>query len=204
MGGLTPDPIREVYDRQAEAYDKARSRTLFEARWLTRFGDALPKGGRVLDLGCGAGEPISAWLIAEGFRLTGVDFSEGMLSIARDRWPKGDWRVADMRTLDLEVRFDGLIAWNSFYHLTPDEQRNTLPRMAGLLAPGGLLMVTVGPRAGEVTGDVGGEEVYHASLSPAEYATLLEAHGLLLTTFVAEDPACGDLTVMMAKKTEGD
>jgi SAM-dependent methyltransferase len=204
MGGLEPDQIRAVYDRQAEAFDKARSRTLFEARWLTRFGDALPKGGRVLDLGCGAGEPISAWLIAEGFQLTGVDFAENMLAIARARWPDGDWRVGDMRALDIPEQFDGMIAWNSFFHLTPDEQRATLPRLAKLLRPGGLLMVTVGPRAGEITGDVGGEDVYHASLSPAEYATLLEAHGLLLTTFVAEDPSCGDLTVMMAKKIEGD
>ncbi|NNE89210.1 MAG: class I SAM-dependent methyltransferase [Silicimonas sp.] len=204
MESVNPDKIREVYDRQAEGYDKARSRTLFEARWLTRFGDALPKGGRVLDLGCGAGEPISAWLIAEGFHLTGVDFSQAMLAIARERWPEGDWRVADMRDLDLPERFDGIIAWNSFFHLTPDAQRSTMARMARLLVPGGLLLVTVGPRAGEVSGTVAGETVYHASLSPAEYATLLETHGLLLTTFVAEDPSCGDLTVMMAKKHEGD
>ena len=45
--------IRETYDRQAELYDRQRSRTLREARWLTRFGDALPRQGRVLDLGCG-------------------------------------------------------------------------------------------------------------------------------------------------------
>ena len=42
------------------------------------------------------------------------------------------------------------------------------------------------------------------SRSPAEYATQLEAHGPLLTTFVAEDPACEDLTVMMAQKIQGD
>ncbi len=202
---MTPDlqdATRAVYDRQAEVYDADRSRAFFEARWLTRFGDALPRGSRVLDLGCGAGEPISSWLIAEGFRLTGLDFSPRMLDIARTRWPQGDWRDGDMRQLDLGERFDGIIAWNSFFHLSPDEQRAALPRLAAHLAPGGRLMVTVGHKAGEVTGTVGGEPVYHASLSPAEYATRLEETGLRLTAFVAEDPGCKDHTILMALKEE--
>ncbi len=200
MDRVDPESTREVYDRQAEAYDRERSHAFFEARWLTRFSDALPRGGRVLDLGCGTGKPIAAWLMGEGFQLTGVDFSEGMLSIARRTWPDGDWRVSDMRTLDLPERFDGIIAWDSFYHLTMDEQRTSLPRLASHLAPEGRLMVTVGPVKGEVTGSVGGETVYHASLSPGEYARLLEDNGLTLTAFVAEDPGCDNHTVLMARK----
>ena len=200
MDRLAPGDIHDVYERQAQAFDKARSRSFFEARWLTRFGDALPRGGKVLDLGCGAGQPIAAWLIAEGFKLTGVDFSDAMLAIARTRWPDGDWRATDMRALDLGETFDGIIAWNSFFHLTPDEQRSTLPRLAKHLAPGGCLLVTVGPEAGEVTGTVGGETVYHASLSTAEYATLLEKYGLTMTAFIAEDTSCENHSVLMAKK----
>ena len=202
MGSVNPDPdgTRAVYDRQAEAYDSARSRSFFEARWLATFGDALPRSGKVLDLGCGAGEPIAAWLKGEGFRLTGADFSEPMLEIARKRWPDGDWRVADMRTLDLGEAFDGIVAWDSFFHLTPDEQRETIPRLAQHLLPGGRLMVTVGAQAGEVTGTVGGESVYHASLSPAEYAQRLEDAGLAMTAFMAEDPRADYHTVLMAKK----
>ena len=197
----SPDAVREVYDRQAQAYDSQRSRAFFEARWLSRFSDALPPGGRVLDLGCGAGEPIAAWLIGEGFRLTGVDFAEGMLRLARDRWPDGDWRVADMRGLDLGERFDGIVAWDSFFHLDPQAQRETLPRLAAHLAPGGLLLVTVGPEAGEVTGTVAGEPVYHASLNPSDYAALLEDCGLRLVAFVAEDPGCDRHTILMARRT---
>lgn len=202
MTQTDPNNTQDVYDRKAEAYDRSRSRSFFEARWLTRFGDALPRGSRVLDLGCGAGEPVAAWLIAEGFQLTGTDFSESMLTIARSRWPDGDWRTADMRTLAFPELFDGIIAWNSFFHLTPDEQRHTLPRMADHLAPGGRLLVTVGPEAGEASGEVDGETVYHASLSPAEYASLLEQNGLLLTAFAAEDPGCENHTILMAKKRD--
>lgn len=196
-----PEDTQTVYDGNAAEYDRQRSRTLFEARWLTRFGDSLPKGGSVLDLGCGAGQPIAAWLIAEGFQYTGADFSVPMLDIARTRWPDEIWRQADMRTLDLGTAFDGIIAWNSFFHLTEDEQRQTLPRLANHLTPGGRLLVTVGPNQGETTGTVAGKTVFHASLSPAEYATLLEANGLRLTAFMAEDPNCQNHTVLMAVKS---
>ena len=189
---------RAVYERNAESYDARRSRALFEARWLRRFAGAMPEGGRVLDLGCGSGRPIAGWLIGEGFRLTGADFSEPMLQLARARWPNGDWRLSDMRTLDLPDRFDGIIGWDSFFHLTPDEQRACLPRLARHLNPGGVLMVTVGSIEGEVTGFVGEDPVYHASLSVAEYATLLDGCGMRMTAYLAEDPDCDYHSVMMA------
>lgn len=195
-----PEDIRGVYDAQAAAYDAQRSRALFEARWLARFAACLPDGGRVLDLGCGAGDPIARWFMAEGYNVTGVDFAPAMLDIARGRWPGGDWREADMRDLDLGETFDGIIAWNSLFHLSMEEQRPVLRRMAKHLNHGGSLMFTTGPNRGETTGTVAGRSVYHASLAPAEYATILLEQGLRLTGFLAEDPDCDSHTVVMARK----
>lgn len=198
-----PDTVAsdDVYESRAAQYDRERSRALYEARWLTRFADGLPRGGRVLDLGCGAGEPIASWLIGEGFRLTGMDRAAAMLDIARSRWPDGDWRQGDMRGLDLADRFDGIIAWDSFFHLTPDEQRDCLPALARHLNPNGTLILTVGPDMGETTGQVAGQTVYHASLSPAEYAVILERNGMRLSGFLAQDPDCNLHSVLMARKT---
>jgi SAM-dependent methyltransferase len=154
----------------------------------------------VLDLGCGAGDPIARYLLSKNFRVAGVDFSEPMLAIARARFPEGRWLHADMRTLALDERFDGIVGWHSFFHLTPEEQRGVLARLALHLRPAGALMLTVGPGAGEVIGRVGDDPVYHSSLEPQEYVALLGAGGVEVVSFVAEDATCGGATVLLARK----
>jgi 2-polyprenyl-3-methyl-5-hydroxy-6-metoxy-1,4-benzoquinol methylase len=195
-----PDAVASVYHRAAAAWDRQRSRALFERGWLERLAAALPPGAAVLDLGCGSGEPIARWLIAQGFAVTGVDIAEPMLAICRRRWPERAWVRADMRALDLGRRFDGIVAWDSLFHLAPPAQRAMFPVLAQHLNPGGALLFTSGPEAGEVVGTVGGLPVYHASLSPAAYAACLEDAGLVARAFVAEDPACDRHSVWLARR----
>lgn len=192
--------VRATYERHAEAWDKSRNRSLFERRWLERSVQDVPPGGAVLDLGCGTGEPIAAWLLERGFSVTGVDFAEPMLRIASARFPDATWRLADMTTLSLGRQFGAVIGWGSFFHLTEQAQRVALPRIAGHVAKGGRLLLTVGPGAGEATGTVAGETVYHASLDLAEYTKILEAAGLECEDFVPEDPDCAGHTLLLARR----
>ena len=190
----------EVYERNAARFDTDRTKALMEKTWLDRFASLLPAGGSVLDAGCGSGDPIALYLTRLGHRVTGIDAARAMIDLARDRFPGGDWRQADLRRLDLGQTFDGVIGWDSFFHLSPEEQRTTLPRLAAHLAPQGALMLTVGPEAGEVAGHVGEDPVYHASLSPEEYEQQLAGLGLRILHFVRQDPDCGSHTVLLARK----
>lgn len=190
-----------IYERNAARFDADRSKRLHERAWLDRFLDLVRPGGPVLDLGCGAGDPIAAHVAGTGRPVTGLDIAEAMLALARSRCPDGDWRHGDMRALALPERFAGILAWNSFFHLTEAEQRATLPRITDHLEPGGALMLTVGPSEGMAIGRVGDEEVFHASLSPQEYRAILAAHGVEVVAFVPEDPACAGQTVLLARKS---
>lgn len=192
-----------VYERQAARFDAERPRRLHERAWLDRFLALVVPGGTILDLGCGAGDPIAAYMASQGHVVVGVDASRAMLEIARARFPEGDWRLGDMRTLDVPERFDGIIAWNSFFHLTRDEQREVLPLLAAHMAAGAALMLTVGPEDGEVDGHVGGERIYHASLAPDEYRRRLGELSIDVVQFVAEDAECGGQTVLLGRKREG-
>lgn len=192
-----------MYDENAASWDAGRSRTLFEKPWLDRLLTRVPPGGEVLDLGCGAGEPVAGYLLARDRAVTGVDFSPAMLAIARGRFPQARWLEADMRRLDLGKRFRGIVAWDSFFHLTRSEQRALIPRLARHLLPGGGLLLTVGPGDGEALGRVGEGTVYHASLSQSEYRERLAQAGLVVEGFAADDPACGGHSVLFATAPAG-
>jgi SAM-dependent methyltransferase len=69
--------IVDIYERHADAWVDARLREggLYEREWLDRFCALVPPGGSVLDIGCGAGEPIARYINERGYAVTGVDSS---------------------------------------------------------------------------------------------------------------------------------
>lgn len=194
------DRIIGLYQHHASTFDRDRNRTLFEKEWLDRFRALIPDGGALLDLGCGMGEPIARYLIEAGYSLTGVDSAPSMIAMCRERFPAQTWRVADMRELALARTFDGIIAWDSFFHLTPDDQRQIFPVFAAHAAPRAALMFTSGPAHGEAIGAYQGEALYHASLDPAEYRALLTESGFTVEAHAVEDPDCGGHTIWLARR----
>lgn len=200
MNSTPAENIIGLYQRNAKAWDAARGRSLIEKAWLDRFLALLPPSGSVLDIGCGAGEPITGYLIAQGTVVTGVDSAPAMIDHCLARYPAAEFHVADMRRLALARRFDGLIAWDSFFHLTAGDQRRMFTVFAEHAAPHTALLFTSGPKDGEAIGTFEGEALYHASLDPAEYVSLLKAHGFDVVSTVAEDATCGGHTVWLARK----
>lgn len=191
--------IIELYDKNAAAMDRARGQTLFGRPWLDQFAGLLPAGGTILDVGCGSGQPIARHFIESGFSVTGLDSSPTLISLCRQRLPGGEWLVGDMRGLALGRAFDGVLAWHSFFHLPVDQQRLMFPRFAAHVRPGGALMFTSGPEHGEAFGCLHGEPLYHASLDPAEYRSLLGENGFAVVGHRSNDPECGGATIWLAR-----
>jgi SAM-dependent methyltransferase len=189
--------VVDLYQRHARAWDAARGTELRDGGWLARFRALLPEAATVLDLGCGTGDPNARWLLGHGCAVTGVDGAPALIDLFRARLPQATALVADMRTLALGRRFDGLLAWDSFFHLTPAEQRAMFPRFA---VHADVVLFTSGDAADESTGQFEGEPLYHASLDPAEYRSLLAGIGYDVVAHVADDPASGHHTVWLARR----
>jgi len=132
--------------------------------------------------------------------VTGVDSAPEMIAICQDTLPQQSWGVADMRSLCLGRSFNGILAWDSFFHLCQDDQRRMFPIFRSHAAPRAALMFTSGPRHGEAIGVFEGEALYHASLDCAEYLALLDENGFVVVAHMAEDPACGRHTVWLAQR----
>jgi SAM-dependent methyltransferase len=189
-----------LYQRHAAAFDAARGRHLHERGWLDRFADLAGPGTDLLDIGCGAGDPIARYLIKRGHRITGVDSAPQLLALAGARFPDHTWIEADMRSLALGRHFGGLIAWCSLFHLIAQAQRAMVPILAAHALPGAPLLFTSGPATGEAIGTFEGEPLYHASLDPGDYRDLLGDAGFEVVDHVPEDATCGGLTVWLARK----
>jgi SAM-dependent methyltransferase len=190
---------RSLYEAVAREFDRDRRKDLMERPWLEAVLSRLGAGRSVLDLGCGSAEPIARFFIDAGCQVTGVDAATAMLELCRARYPGQEWIAADMRGLDLGRRFDAVIAWDSFFHLEPEYQRAMFEVFARHAAPGAPLLFTSGPHAGVAMGEIYGHALYHASLDPAEYRTLLEAAGFHVLLHRAEDPDCGGHTIWLAR-----
>jgi SAM-dependent methyltransferase len=181
-------------------YGQPRGTVLSERAWIERFADMLRRGATVLDIGCGSGEPIARCLAGRGHPITGVDGSPEMIALFRANLPGETVEVADMRCLKLDRRYGGLIAWDSFFHLAPHDQRMMFPIFRDHCEPEAALLFTSGPAFGEAIGTLEGKPLYHASLDPDEYRLLLDRNGFDVVAHVAEAPDCGGHTVWMARQ----
>ena len=198
LSTMCKDAVIDLYERHAPTYDRDRSRSLQERMWLDRFLVHVRPGGTVLDLGCGMGEPIARYLIGRGFPVAGMDTSASMIALCRARFPDSEWVVADMRQVEIGRRFEGILAWDSFFHLGMEDQWKMFRHFAEHAEQGAPLMFTSGPAEGEAIGTYREEPLYHASLGLSDYEQLLATNGFVVRAYMAEDPACGKHTVWLA------
>jgi hypothetical protein len=131
--------------------------------------------------------------------VTGVDSSPALIALCEARFPTLQWIVADMRDFSSASRFDGVLAFDSFFHLCPDDQIAMFGNFRNYAAPGAALMFTSGPGRGEAIGTYQGEALYHASLDPAEYESLRGTYGFDVIAHEVEDPTCGGRTIWLAR-----
>lgn len=191
--------IIEIYKKHARAWTELRGNFLYEKTWLDHFLALIPQHSEILDLGCGSGKPIADYLIQHDHKITGVDSSDVMIEMAQQHFPEQHWLQADMRTVEFDQKFNAILAWDSFFHLTPNDQRQMFRQFARFAQQGTVLMFSSGPSHGEAIGDLFGDALYHASLAPEEYRALLKQSGFKVIKMVAEDVECTGHTVWLAQ-----
>jgi ubiquinone/menaquinone biosynthesis C-methylase UbiE len=138
--------VRQGYDRcvrqHAEWTQEVRKEE--RERYTELLRQRVPKGARILELGCGAGVPTTREL-AEQYAVIGVDLSAGQLALARQNVPAASLVQADMTRLGLApASFDAVAAFYSLIHVPRGEQPALLKEITSWLHPGGWLVATMG------------------------------------------------------------
>jgi SAM-dependent methyltransferase len=139
---------------------------------LTAFLALIPKGGSVMDLGCGTGRDTQAILDA-GFKVTAIDGSAEMAAEAHKR--TGHLvTVLLFEDLSFDRVFDGIWASASLLHVPRAGLPDVLKRVHAALKPGGWL------EAGFKTGGTEGRDSlgrYYNYMNPEELEPMLRAAG---------------------------
>jgi SAM-dependent methyltransferase len=131
--------LRTTFDDAAELYEAARP--VYPAAVLDDLVElaAIPKDGRVLEIGPGTGKATVA-LAERGFELTGIELGARLATIARQRlaaFPKAEIVVGDFEEWEPgRAEFDAIVSFTAFHWIAP-ELRYT--KTARLLRPGGAL-----------------------------------------------------------------
>lgn len=177
------------YDLIANEFDQDRNKSLREKKFLDLFVTFLSADAHILDIGCGMAEPIAKYLIEKGFNVTGIDSSNALLEMAKKRFPKMTWLYGDMREIQLQENYDGLIAYDSFFHLTISDQIKMIERFSNWLKPNGIILLTTGPEEGEVIdAPMHGHLFSYFSMSPESYIKYFNENNLAVYLCEEDQP----------------
>ncbi|QSJ14561.1 class I SAM-dependent methyltransferase [Nostoc sp. UHCC 0702] len=85
----------------------------------------LAKNAQILDLGCGTGQ-LAQKLLEKGYKVTGIDASEGMLRYAHEKASNAKLILNDARLVDFSPTFDAVISIGAFNHVMSLEELTTV------------------------------------------------------------------------------
>ncbi|MBC7004479.1 class I SAM-dependent methyltransferase [Photobacterium sp. BZF1] len=174
---MKPEQIGKAYDQITHLWqsdDFNRENGIEAHRRALSF---VKTKGKALDIGCGCTGRFFDLMLSEGFTpegLVGIDMSDRMLALARQRHPDVELFKADICTHQLSQRFDFITAWDSIWHIPLSEQRNVLTKIFDSLNRGGVFIFSFGGTAeeGEHTDNFMGPEVYYSSLGTNGFLSL--------------------------------
>ena len=136
--------VKDGYNSIAAKYLPTRSEDSEDVQLLQELVERLPKGAKVLDAGCGAGIPVARYLI-QFFDVTGVDFSDEQIRMARQLVPEAHFLCQDITQLTLaDNSFDAICSYYAIIHVPRREHQDLLQNFHRMLKPSGLVLLCLG------------------------------------------------------------
>jgi SAM-dependent methyltransferase len=141
------DTVRSGYDDLTEVYAGNRDPDEEELAIVDQFLDSLSPSARILDAGCGQGEPILRTLTTDRTAV-GLDLSRGQLRLAGEVVPETPLLQGDMTQFPFQAgSFDAVVFFHSLIHVPLAQHQQVVDECARVLRPGGRVLLTEGTGA---------------------------------------------------------
>lgn len=176
---MNPKEIGKAYDKIThlwESQDFNRNNGIEEHKRAFAF---LEIRGKALDVGCGCTGRFIDLLLNEGFTPEGVDISEEMIRLAKNRHPELVFHHQNICEWHVEEKYDFITAWDSIWHIPLEQQESVLAKLVSSLNKGGVLIFSFGgtDEQGDHRDDSMGPEVYYSTLGTNGFLKLLISLG---------------------------
>jgi SAM-dependent methyltransferase len=187
----------EAYSRLAEVYDEIVVDPCHD-RWASFLHDLWSTDSEsvesVLDLCCGTGL-LAGELISRGYRVVGVDASDAMLALARERLgPEVELSRMTLPELAGHSGFDAAVCtFDGLNYLTPDELRSTMDTVALRLRPAGWFVF-----------DLHTDRMMNFTISNPVVAGESAGNGFVICSTVDPDARTCDTTIELMRPRAGD
>lgn len=136
------EDVKIHFDNIAGKYDYWKQKGSYYYTLIKNFyRKHIPSGSSVIEFGCGTGEVLASCKPKRGL---GIDFSEKILEIARDKYPQYEFRVADVEDFSPVEKFDYVIMSDLIDHLS-DIPRAIENANRALNHNGRLIITTINP-----------------------------------------------------------
>lgn len=211
MSNLFADKIKKAYDKIAKTWYEKRE-WYIEQTSIDEMIAKLHSGATVLDVGCGSGKPIAAYLKSHGFEVYGMDISPKQIEYAKQIIPEKNLFVADICDFSTSMRFDAIICWCTLFHIHASQHGIVLKKLHALLKSEGLLLITFAdttyPPEGEfkiidestIESEMFGEYFYHSGQPSQRNSQLVLNTGFIILSDKIDQPGN---QVILAKRETG-
>ncbi len=164
------------------------SKSKKEEELLNLFIKSMPKGGKVLDLGCGTGIPIGKKLQNAGLNIIGVDVSDEMIKEFQKNLPGSSSFRMPMTEINWKEEFDGIVSSFSLLCLPPNDFALMSNKICHALKRDGwfLLFLNEGySKLGRVQ-EIQGQRMYSMGVSEKEVRDNFETKGMAIVKLERE------------------
>jgi ubiquinone/menaquinone biosynthesis C-methylase UbiE len=199
------ETVKAGYNRIASQYLAERTRDSEDIHLLGDLMARLPDRAKVLDAGCGAGIPV-AQILSDRFELTGVDFSEAQIDLARRHVPGAQFVCQDMTKLGFpDDTFDAIVSYYAIIHIPREQHQSLFVNFQRMLKRDGFALLCLGAEslADDIDENYLGTRMYWSHFDADTYLEMLEATGFkYIWSRIVRDETCdggGHLFVLVQK-----
>ena len=172
---MTPTDIGSAYDQITHLWQSEKFNLANGIEAHKRALSFVKHRGRALDVGCGCTGRFIDFLQQEDFTPEGVDISDAMLRLAKQKHPDVTFHHQDICQWQLSEKYDFITAWDSIWHIPLAQQESVMTKLIGSLNKGGVLIFSFGgtDEPGEHTDSFMGPEIYYSTLGTRGFLSLL-------------------------------